>query len=314
MSVATAGPSDVAARATSTARRRSGWPGDGWIVLSLAGPATFLMFVFIIGPVIAVTALSMTDYQLGAASLRFVGLDNYAQLFGDRTFQQSLRNTLIYVGVVVPGAVLLGLGVALLIETGTQWRAFYRAVYFLPVMATLIAMAIVWEFMFHPSFGLVNLTLRLVGIQGMDWLQNRNSVLFTIAGIGVWQMLGFNMVLFMAGLTAIPRELYDAAAVDGVQDGWDRFWTVTWPMLAPVTLFVVVISAIRSFQVFDVVHAITKGGPNKASEVLLHTMYSEGFGFFRTGYAAAITVVFLLFVLVLALIKMRVLERRVHYS
>jgi multiple sugar transport system permease protein len=282
--------------------------------LALAGPAACLMLVFLIGPVLCVVALSLTDYQLGASTLRFIGMDNYAQLFADRGFQTSLRNTLVYVAIVVPASVALGLGAALLVEAGSGLRAFYRAAYFLPVMATLIAMAIVWEFMLHPSFGMVNLLLREIGLQGTDWLQNRSVVLFTFAVIGIWQSVGFNMVLFMAGMTAIPRDLYDAAATDGADDGWDRFWTVTWPMLAPVTLFVVVISAIRSFQVFDAVQLLTKGGPNRASEVLLYTMYAEGFEYFRSGYAAAITVVFLLFVLALALIKVGVLERRVHYA
>jgi len=276
---------------------------------TLAGPASFLILVFILGPVIGVILLSLTDYQLGARGLRFIGADNYATLFADRTFMTSLRNTLVYVGVVVPTSVALALGAALLIEAGAGLRAFYRAAYFLPVMATLIAMAIVWEFMLHPNFGLINLLLHWFGFQGRDWLQDRSTVLMTFAVIGVWQSLGFNMVLFMAGLTAIPRELYDAAAVDGADDAWERFWTVTWPMLAPITLFVVVISAIRSFQVFDIVQLLTHGGPNKASEVLLHTMYTEAFTFFRTGYAAAITVVFLGFVVALAAIKV-MFERR----
>jgi multiple sugar transport system permease protein len=202
----------------------------------------------------------------------------------------------------------------LLIEAGTSLRTFYRAVYFLPVMATLIAMAIVWEFMLHPTFGLINLLLKSIGLSGYDWLNDRSVVLFSLCGIGVWQSVGFNMVLFMAGLTAIPADLYEAASVDGVRNAWDRFRTVTWPMLGPVTLFVVVITAIRSFQVFDTVQVLTKGGPNRASEVLLYTMYSEGFEFFRSGYAAAVTIVFLVFVLALSLLKFRVLDKRVHYT
>lgn len=282
--------------------------------LALAGPATALILIFLIGPLIAIALLSLTDYQLGAASLRYIGLDNYSEMFADRIFRRSLENTLIYVAVVVPLSVGLGLGAALLIEAGTSLRNFYRTVYFLPVMATLIAIAIVWEFALHPKFGMVNLTLKAIGLAGYDWLQDRRIVLYTLAGIGVWQSVGFNMVLFMAGLTSIPRDLYEAASVDGVASGWDRFRTVTWPMLGPVTLFVVVITAIRSFQVFDTVQVMTKGGPNRASEVLLYTMYSEGFSFFRSGYAAAVTMVFLVFVLALAMLKTWFLDRRVHYG
>lgn len=303
-------------RRPETVRRARG-RGDAGALLGaglLAGPALALMIVFLIGPLLCVIALSLTDYQLGARTLRFIGAGNYVEMLGDRTFRRSLENTLIYVAVVVPGSVALGLGAALLIEADRRFRAFYRAVYFLPVMATLIAMAIVWEFMLHPQFGLVNLLLEKVGLPGQNWLHDQSLVLFTLCAIGIWQSLGFNMVLFMAGLTAIPADLYEAAAVDGVDSGLDRFRTVTWPMLGPVTLFVVVITSIRSFQVFETVEVLTKGGPNKASEVLLYTMYSEGFSYFRTGYASAVTVVFLLFVLALSAIKVFVLDKRVHYS
>lgn len=281
---------------------------------ALAGPAGALILVFLLAPLVCIGLLSLTDYQLGAKSLQFIGLDNYASMFGDRVFRRSLQNTLVYAAVVVPVSVALGLGAALLIEAGSSLRAFYRTVYFLPVMATLIAMAIVWEFALHPKFGLVNLSLKWIGVAGFDWLQDRRVVLYTLAGIGIWQSVGFNMVLFMAGLQAIPRDLYEAASVDGVSNAWDRFRTVTWPMLGPVSLFVVVITAIRSFQVFDTVQVMTKGGPNRASEVLLYTMYTEGFEFFRTGYAAAVTMVFLALVLVLATLKTWFLDRRVHYA
>lgn len=294
-------------------RRAAGW-SLGWQAGMLAGPALVLMLVFLIGPLLVVIGLSLTNYQLGASSLRFVGLGNYAEMLADRTFRKSLTNTLIYVGIVVPSSVLLGLGAALLIEADRSLRTFYRAVYFLPVMATLIAMAIVWEFMLHPQFGVVNLMLSAVGLKGQNWLQDQSLVLFTFCAIGIWQSVGFNMVLFMAGLTAIPSDLYEAASVDGVNNGLDRFRIVTWPMLGPVTLFVIVITSIRSFQVFDTVEVLTKGGPNKASEVLLYTMYTEAFSFFRTGYAASVTVIFLAFVLALSALKVFVLDRRTHYT
>ncbi|MBM3557643.1 MAG: sugar ABC transporter permease [Alphaproteobacteria bacterium] len=281
---------------------------------ALAGPAMILLVVFLFGPLLCIALLSLTDYQLGAKTLRFIGLANYQEMFADRVFRRSLENTLTYVAVVVPLAVGLGLGAALLIEAGASLREFYRTVYFLPVMATLIAMAVVWEFALHPKFGFVNMALKAIGVVGFDWLQDRRVVLFTFCGIGVWQAVGFNMVLFMAGLTSIPRDLYEAASVDGASSGWDRFRTVTWPMLGPVTLFVVVITAIRSFQVFDSIQVLTKGGPNRASEVLLYTMYSEGFEFFRSGYAAAVTMIFLAFVLALSLLKTWFLDRRVHYA
>ena len=281
---------------------------------TLAAPAVVLMALMLVGPTLAVVALAFTDYQLGAQSLEWIGLGNFRDLVNDRTFWKSLSNTLLYAAIVVPGSVALGLGAALLIESGTSLRAFYRAVFFIPVMSTLIAMAIAWEFMLHPGFGLVNLALKSVGIAGPNWLRTEGLALYVLAVIGIWQQFGFNMVLFLAGLVSIPRLLYEAAAMDGASSPWERFRLVTWPMLGPVTLFVVVISAIRAFQVFDSVAVLTKGGPNKSTEVLLYSMYAEGFEFFRSGYASAITVVFLLLVLAVTVIKARVMEKRVHYA
>lgn len=303
-----AGEQEALSRAERWARLR-----QGVTAYALCGPAVFLMLLLLIGPVLGVVALSLTDYQLGARTLSFIGLDNYAEMVGDRVFRTSLVNTLVYVAIVVPGSVALGLGVALLIEAGQGGKAFYRAVYFLPVMATLIAMAIVWEFMLHPQFGLANLLLKAVGLAPRNWLGDRDLALYVLAAIGVWQAVGFNMVLFLAGLVSIPRHLYDAAEMDGAAGAWARFRLVTWPMLGPVTLFVAVITSIRSFQVFDTVHVLTKGGPNKATEVLLYTMYAEGFEFFRSGYAAALTVVFLVFVLALTAAKIGFLDKKVHY-
>jgi multiple sugar transport system permease protein len=292
-------------------RRSSGRSAAAY---ALSGPAFVLMLMMLIGPLAGVIALSFTDYQLGAPSFSWIGLSNYREMFADRVFWISLKNTLTYVAIVVPGAVAFGLGVALLIQSGAGLRSWYRTIYFLPVMATLIAMAIVWEFMLHPQFGLVNGLLRAAGLPGHSWLQDRGTALYSLCVIGIWQAVGFNMVLFLAGLVSIPKHLYDAAEVDGAESAWSRFRLVTWPMLGPVTLFVVAISAIRSFQVFDTVQVLTKGGPSKSSEVLIYTMYTEGFEFFRSGYGAAVTVVFLAFVLLLTLLKSALGNREVHYA
>ncbi len=310
--VPTAGAAPARAAAIPAPRRaEAAQSAAGYL---LVGPAFFLMLLLLLGPAAAVLALSFTDYQLGAKTIAFIGLENYHELFGDRVFWKSLGNTLAYVLIVVPGAAGLGLGVALLIEAGTGLKAFYRAAFFLPVMATLIAMAITWEFMLHPQFGLINLTLKSIGLAPYNWLNDPKLALPVLAAIGIWHSFGFNMVLFLAGIVSIPKHLYEAAEMDGAPNAWDRFRLVTWPMLGPVTVFVAIISTIRSFQVFDTVHALTKGGPVKSTEVLLYTMYAEGFEFLRSAYAASIAVIFLGSVLVLTLIKTRLVDRHVHYS
>jgi len=280
----------------------------------LAAPAVIGLLVLLLLPTAAVLAVSLTDMELGGPPLRWVGLGNYAELLHDPAFRQALRNTLVYVGAVLPLSVGLGLGLALLIEGGTRGRAVFRAVFFLPVVSLLVAMATAWEYLLHPTIGPVNRMLGLLGVAPINWLGSSEWVLTSLCMIGVWENLGYVVVLFMAGLTAIPPELRAAAETDGAGRAWDRFWLVTWPLLGPTTLFVVTITAIRCLRVFDTVAALTKGGPNKASEVLLHLMYREGFTYFRIGYSAAITAVFLAVVLALVLLQTRVLERRVHYG
>lgn len=282
----------------------------GW---SLSAPAIILMILLLLAPVAAVVWLSSTDYLFGAKSFNYIGLENYEKLLEDRIFWKALRNTFVYTAVVVPFSFGLGLFVAIMIQSGVTMVGFYRAAYFLPVTASILAMAIVWEFMLMPNIGLINLILDSVGAPMQNFLTQKETALLSLAAIGIWQLTGFNMVLFLAGLVAIPRHLYEAATIDGADSAWEQFRIVTWPMLGPVSLFVVVISAIRSFQVFDTVEVLTSGGPNKESEVLLHIMYLEGFAWFRTGYAAAITVVFLLFVLLMILAQIGLIGRRVHY-
>lgn len=281
---------------------------------ALAAPAFLLMWAMLLGPAVAVLLLSFTDWSFGEPTLRWAGWLNYEEMWGDRVFWKSLRNTLVYVGVSVPATVGLGLLAALLIEGTGRLGAWYRAAYFLPVASTLLAMALVWEFMFHPTVGFINQVFRAVGLPTTDWLQNPDTALLALAAIGVWQNLGLAMVLFMAGLKAIPPDLYEALAMDGADGAWERFRRVTWPMLGPALVFVVSITAIRSFQVFDTVQVLTEGGPNKATEVLLFTMVQEGFTFLRSAYGAALTVVFLAFTLVLTLAQTALLDRRAHYG
>ena len=302
---------------SDAAPRSGGRPGaaaeqaTAWL---LALPATLLMWAMLLGPAVAVGLLSLTGWNFGEAEIAWLGLGNYAEMWGDRVFWISLRNTLIYVGISVPATVLLGMVAAIAIEGVTRGRGFYRAAYFLPVASTLLAMALVWEFMFHPTVGFVNQTLRAMGLPTTDWLQNPDTALLALAVIGVWQNLGLAMVLFMAGLKSIPKDLYEALSMDGADGAWERFRRVTWPLLGPALVFVMAITAIRSFQVFDTVAVLTEGGPSKSTEVLLYTMVQNGFSFLRSAYGAAITMVFLVFTLALTMAQTVLLDRRAHYG
>lgn len=282
-----------------------------WAMLAPAA-VTYLLMIFL--PMIAVLVLAFTDYEFGAPGFRWIGPGNFVDMLSDRTFASSVRNTAVYTLVVAPVSIVLALVLAVAIESGARGRATFRAIFFLPVVSLTVAMATAWQYLLHPTIGPVNALLRMVNVSGPNWLGSSDWVLFSLGIIGVWENVGFNLVLFLAGLTAIPRDLYAAAEVDGARSGWSRFWLVTWPMLGPTVLLVSVITMTRVIRVFDTVRTLTQGGPNMASEVLLHTIYQEGFHYFRFGYSAAITLVFLAVVLFLVLVQTRIADRRVHYG
>ena len=284
------------------------------IGLGFVLPFLIALIVFVLAPTVAVVAISFTDWRLGETSISFAGLKNYQTLIDARVPRISARNTILYALMVTPISVALGLWLAILIESSRLGRAFFRSACFLPVVSTTVAMAIVWEFLLHPTLGPVNSGLVGLGLPPQRFLSDASLVLPTLAMIAIWENAGYTMVLFMAGLKSISSELYDAAAVDGADRAWERFWTVTFPMLGPTMVFVVIIMLLRSFRVFETVATLTGGGPRRASEVMLYTIYQEGFQFFQIGYASAITVVFVLFLLVLTLVNYRLMDRSVHYQ
>jgi multiple sugar transport system permease protein len=304
---------------TTTVARAAGGAGGSQVAearaaYALAGPAIILLVGLFLLPVLAVLGISLTDWELGAGTLRFVGLENFRQVLTDPVFHSSLVNTVVYVLIVVPGSVIFGLSIALLIESGTSLRSFYRAIHFLPFMASLAAMAIAWDALLQPTIGLVSQALAALGWPGANLLRDEATVLPVLAVIGIWQNLGFAMVLFLAGLKAIPQDLYDAAEIDGADSWLDRLRTVTLPMLGPTSMFVVIVVALHSFQTFDIVRILTQGGPNHASDMLLYTLYRESFEFSRTGYGAAVAVIFLAIIMTLTVLRARIMDRKVHYS
>ncbi|MGV1771834.1 carbohydrate ABC transporter permease [Agrobacterium vitis] len=279
--------------------------------LLFAAPAVLLLLAIYIVPMLVLAAFSVTDYQLGALTIHFVGLGNFIKAFHDPVFIRAVINTAIYAVIVIPLGVFLALGVALLVHNRKRSRAFWEVAYFLPVTATLVAMATVWQFLLHPSLGPVNAAIKWLGFEPVAFLSNPTLLIPTMAWIGVWQVLGFNMVLFLAGLTAIPKDLHEAVRLDGAKNSIDRFFTVTWPMLGPTTLFVVVTTSISAFKVFETVAVLTKG--RSGSETLLFDLYLEGFEYSNTGYAAALTLLFLAIVLILSIGQTLHMDRKVHY-
>ncbi|WP_118134524.1 carbohydrate ABC transporter permease [Oceanicella sp. SM1341] len=279
--------------------------------LAFVAPAALLLLAIYILPLVMLGLFSVTDYQLGAVATRFTGLENFRRAAADPVFLRALGNTLFYVALVIPGGVGLGLGAALLVHGRKRSRGFYEVAFFLPVTATLVAMATVWQFVLHPSLGPVNAALGWLGLGPVGFLSDPDLLIPTMALIGTWQIAGFNMVLFLAGLSAIPKDLHEAARLDGARSAIDRFLTVTWPLLGPTTMFVTVTTSITAFKVFETVAVLTQG--RSGSETLLYALYLEGFEYFDTGYAAALTLIFLVLVLLLSLGQTLHFDRKVHY-
>jgi multiple sugar transport system permease protein len=282
--------------------------------VGLAFPALLLLLLVNVLPLLVLFGLSFSDYEMGAVSSRFVGAENFRHALADPVIRKSIGNTFLYVAIVVPSATVLALLVAILVYGRKQSRAFYEVVYYLPVTSTLVAMATVWMFLLHPSIGPISHFLHLLGIEQTNFLSNPSLVIPTLAMIGVWQLLGFNMILFLAGLSAVPRELYEAAEIDGCRNGVDRFLMITWPLLGPTTIFVVVTTSITAFKVFDTVAVMTRGGPMNASQVLLYSIFVEGFEYLKSGYAAALTIIFLVVIALFAVGQTFLADRRIHYG
>ena len=281
-----------------------------WFIL----PSSTLILALLIIPILIVIALSFTNYSLGGINTSFVGIENYIAMFNDRDYWNVLVQTLIYALIVVPSSVFLGLALALLVQSVNYGRKIYLVLFFLPVTATLVAMATVWKYLLHGTIGPVNYLLSTIEFSRVEFFGDPAWVLLALSLIGIWQLAGFNMVLFIAGLMAIPQELYDASRIDGADRPIDRLFTVTLPLLSPTMLFVIVTSTITSLKVFDTVAVLTKGGPQDASNVILYDIYLEGFQYFRTGSAAAMTVIFLFIILLMSWIQTKVIDKKVHYT
>jgi len=290
-----------------------GEPGGGRAGRLFVLPAVALITVFFFVPVAAAFLLSFTDFDIysigNLANARVVGLRNYIQLFHNPEFWGAVGNTFYFALVGGPLTVAASLGAALLVNAkAVRFKGFFRTVYFVPFVTTLVAVAIVWRYLYHPRYGLLNYMLGWVGVTPIDWLGDPRWAMPAIILLAVWKNFGYNMLIFIAGLQAVPDELYEAARIDGA-GALRQFRSITLPMLAPTFFFVGVVTMIGYFQLFAEPYVMTQGGPLKATTSLVLFMYTEGFRWWRMGNAAAIA--FLLFVIILAwtLIQFR-LERR----
>jgi len=283
--------------------------------LLFLAPAMILIAVFFFAPVVAGFALSLTDFDLytlgNAHNLRFVALRNYRELLGSGIFWTSFGNTLYFALVGGPLTVLVSLGAALLVNARlARFKSLFRTIYFAPVVTTLVAVAIVFKYLYHPRFGVINRALAGLGLPVQpDWLGDPRLAMLAIIILAVWKGFGYTMIIFIAGLQQIPDELYEAARIDGA-GAWRQFRHVTLPMLGPTFLFVGIVVAIGQMQIFAEPYVMTRGGPLNRTVTMVMLMYDQGFKFWRMGYAAAVAFVLFLLIGAATLLQMRLQERR----
>lgn len=279
----------------------------GWLFVA---PALVAIAVFFVVPVFAALAMSFTDFDLYAladlANLRFVGLENYARLLQTPLFWQALANTFFFVALGVPLSIAVSLGAALLLnEPLLRGRAAFRTALFAPVVTTLVAVAVVWRYLLHTRYGLVNHALGALGIGPVDWLGDPFWAMPAIVLMSVWKNFGYNMIILLAALQAIPKDLYEGAALDGATR-WQRLRHITLPSLAPTLLMVSIMTMAGHFQVFAEPYVMTQGGPAQRTVTVLYFMYEEGFKWWSLGSASAVAFVLFAIMFVVTLAQMRV--------
>jgi multiple sugar transport system permease protein/sn-glycerol 3-phosphate transport system permease protein len=285
-----------------------------WLLFLLfVGPNLILFGIFTYWPLIYSFYLSTVRWDMLAPRKRPVGLGNYEYLLHNETFHKVMWNSLFFTVGAVGGSMLLGLLAALLLNQKLRGRNTARAIVFMPTLLSGAAIGIVWVYIFDPRYGLMRTVLSLVGLGSPNWLRDTSWALPAIIIVYIWKNLGFAAIIYLAGLQGIPKDLYEAARVDGAGPFW-RFRSVTMPMLSPITFFLVITSILNSFQAFDIIRVMTQGGPIDATNTLIYYVYDEGFVAFNAGRASAAAVVLFVIMLAITLVQLRYQERRVHYG
>ena len=283
----------------------------GWV---FAGPALVMLGLFFFVPVLLAFALSLTDFDLYSladfGNTRFVGFANYAELVQTPLFWQALGNTFYFVLVGVPLSIGTSLGAALALNGGIgRLAGAFRTALFAPVVTTLVAVAVIWRYLLHTRYGMINHGLGMVGIDPVDWLGDPHWAMPAIILFAVWKNFGYNMVILLAGLQAIPGDLYEAARIDGA-NGWQRFCHVTLPALGPMLLLVGILTMAGYFQLFAEPYVMTQGGPTESTVSVLYFMYDQGFKWWNLGFASAVAFALFLIMIVFTLVQYRIARAR----
>jgi multiple sugar transport system permease protein len=280
--------------------------------IGFLGPSLIHLTVFIFTPIAFAAYLSLHQWDVVVPDKPFVGLGNFREMFSDSTFWNALKNTLYYT-MNVPVGMSISLAVAVLLNRKLKGIAILRALYFLPSVTSFVAIALVWMWIYHPTFGVANFLLGAVGISSVQWLNSSGTAMISVIIFSVWLSMGYQMVIFLSGLQGIPQELYDASRIDGA-NSWQRFWRVTFPLLKPTTFFVLVTSLIGSFQMFTSIYVMTAGGPVRSTDVIVYHIYQAAWEQLRMGYASAMSWVLFLIIMAATWIQFKLIGREVEYG
>lgn len=295
---------------TNKPRRKGYKKGDGMSALLFLSPTLVVFTTFILFPVIFSFYLSFQKWNMFSSESTFVGFDNYIRMFKSEEFWQVLKNTAVYTFGTIPLNMGFSLMVAYVLNKKIIGKKFLRTAFFAPVIISPVAAAVIWRWLYDPNFGLINWFIALFGIGPINWLNDPTAAMFALIIMGVWKTFGYNMVLFSAGLQGIPETYYEAALIDGAS-GWTRFWKITIPLLSPTTFFIMVMSMIGSFQVFDIVYVLTSGGPLGSTKVLVFYVYEHAFKFFEMGYASAVAYVLFAILFIFTMLQMKYMKSKV---
>lgn len=276
-------------------------------------PACVLLAAFTHIPIITTFIHSFYSSPKPRRPSRFVGFDNYEAMLGDPIFWKSLWNNLLYAGVSVPVSIALALAMALFVNGKLRGQGALRLAYFTPTVLPMIAVANIWLFFYNPQYGLIDQLLKPFGVVGVNWLGSQGTALWCLIVVGIWKEAGFFMIFYLAALQQISTELRECAAIEGASR-WTFFWRVSFPLLMPTTLFVMINAVINAFRLVDHIFVMTGGGPDNATSVLLYQIYVVGFKFFDQAYAATLTIVLLLILGVIAIGQFLLADKRVHYQ
>lgn len=276
-------------------------------------PALTFAFIFVVIPLINVFYLSLTNWDLIKTSKKFIGLQNYKYIFSDAKFTKSIVNTLLFAGVKIPADLVLSLCIAMLLDRKIWVRRFFRASYFAPVVLPMVAATLIWIWIYDPTFGPLNQILELFGLSPVKWLYDPKWAMFSVILFSLWKGLGYNIVIFLAGLQAIPDTYSEAARIDGANDR-QIFFKITLPLLSPIVNYVVLMGIINSFKIFTQISVMTpEGGPLYSTGVMVFYIYQQAFEKFKIGRASAAAVILFLMVLALTGVQKKLGKKHIHY-